>query len=72
MNLLRNKTKRQKLLGPEQYTFKIGVTSAKSIEKFFDDERDIYMAMCKLNFLIGYKQSFVCGKTLNKWTISFH
>ena len=27
--------------------------------------------MYELNFLIGYKQSFVSGKTLNKWTISF-
>ena len=45
MNLLRNKTKRQKLPGPEPYTFKIGVTSAKSIEKFLMT-KEIFTWLC--------------------------
>ena len=33
LNLLRNKTKMQKLLVPEPYTYKLGIIAAKSIEK---------------------------------------
>ena len=33
MNLLRNKTKMQKLLVPKPYTYKLGIIAAKSIEK---------------------------------------
>ena len=33
LNLLRNKTKMQKLLVPKPYTYKLGVIAAKSIEK---------------------------------------
>ena len=32
MNLLINKTKRQKVFVPEPYTYKLGVTSVKLIE----------------------------------------
>ena len=32
VNLLRNKTKRQKVFVPEPYTYKLGVTSVKLIE----------------------------------------
>ena len=52
--------------------YKLGVTSAKSIEKLMMMKEIITWLYVRVKFLIGYTQSFVFGETLNKWTISFH
>ena len=52
MNLLRNKTKRQKVFVPEPYTNKLGVTSVKLIENSLMMKEIITWLYVRVKFLI--------------------